>query len=453
MKLPALILAGSLAANAALVVVYLNRSHPPTESDQAHTNDAATSKSASVKTGPTVAGSESKIAAAPAADPKTWARLNPGDLHALVARLRAAGFPPATIRAIVAAQVADQIRPKFIEASANTEIPPFWATTSIGNFGADPKALAILRDLGRESNRLIKEALGPDFPDDDPDTKRYQKNRYGDLPREKIDQLQRITEDYDDLRMQTTQAARGLMLPEDREKLALLDKEKRADLAKLLTPQEMEDYVMRTSLTTAMLRTALTAFDASETEFRAIFQAKQAFDDKYSYQNMGSFLGADAMKERNAAQQQMGEQLKTALGEQRYADYVRSSDREFQSISRLAQQANLPATAALQVYDTRTQASTESNRIFADTSLNTDQKRAALQALAQTTRAQITAGLGTEAGGTYLKIAGWISNIERGGAVSFNDGGGTNTRYLPQARPAIPTAPTTTTVVTPKTGG
>ncbi len=450
MKLPTLILAGSLAANAALVAVYLNRAPAPADSAPSHTNPSTNPKvpAAAAHSPPDALAPTS----APAADSKIWASLDPGNLRDLTARLRASGFPPAVIRAVIAARVADQLRPKLVEASAHVEIPPFWITNVFGTVSYDPKPLAVLRDLNRESNRLINEALGPDFPaDSESDMSRFQKSRYGDLPREKIDQLQRITDDYDDLRQQATQAARGLMLPEDREKLALLEKEKRADLAKFLTPQEMEDYLMRTSNTTMQLRTALTAFNASEAEFRAIFHAKQAFDDKYSFQNMGSFIGFEAMQERNAAQQRMGEQLKTALGEPRYAEYVRAADREFQSISRLAQQSNLPATAALQTYDARAKASTESNRIYADTALTTEQKRAALQTLAQTTRAQITTSLGADAGATYLKIADrWISNIERGGAVTFNDTGGYNTRSLPQTRP---TTPATTTVTPPKTGG
>ena len=66
----------------------------------------------------------------------------------------------------------------------------------------------------------------------------------------------------------------------------------------------------------------------------------------------------------------------------------------------------------------------ESNRIFDDAALTPDQKRAALQTLAQTTRTQITAALGPVSGPAYLKLVdnSWLAAVERGSAVSFNTG-------------------------------
>ena len=448
MKLPAFILVGSLAANAALLAVYFSHRASPTAAASTDTPPLTTATAPSGQTAAPAAASGTSNS--PATDPKTWARLRSGDLRALAARLREAGFPPSQIRAVIAAQVNDQLRAKYGEAFAQIEQKPFWATEN-GFGGFDPKTLALFREMNRESNRLLREALGPDFPTD-PDITKSQQQRFGSLSPEKIDQLQRVADDYDDLRQQTTAATRGLMLPEDREKLALLEKEKRADLAKILSPSELEDYLMRTSQTTMQLRTALTAFNASESEFRAIYQAKAAFDEKYSFQNMGNFLGGDAMKERTAAQARVAEQLKAALGETRYAEYARSSDREYQAISRLAQQANLPATAAVQAYNLRDNASKESNRIFADAALSTDQKRAALATLAQTTRTQLTATLGADAGSTYVKLANtWLSRIEQGAAVTFTENGST-TRNLPRTQPAGTTPPPTFPAL-PKTGG
>jgi hypothetical protein len=301
--------------------------------------------------------------------------------------------------------------------------------------------MAAYHDLNREKARLMRDALGADFPES-PETAEARRRNFGDLSADKADRLQRISDDYGDLRTQLNTAARGLVLPEDREKLALLEKEKRADLAKLLSPQELEDYLTRTSQTTMQLRSALTLMDASETEFRAISQAKQAYEDKYSYQVTGGFIGPDLMKERDAAQLKTADQLKAALGETRYAEYARVSDREYQSITRLAEQANLPATAAVQAYDQRTAAVKESNRVFDDPALTADQKRVALQTLAQTTRAQLTATLGADAGASYLKVADrWLTSMEQGTATTFTENGGTRTRNLPRNAPGPKTGP------------
>lgn len=460
MKLSALLLAATLAANAALLAVYFNRSASSSPSEGAASTG---SSSAATATNGTRGGSAAKngaiaSSASSTEESQAWSTLASTDLRTLVARLRAAGFPPSVVRAVVSAQISAKMRPRMEELMAGTtDEKPFWATS--GNFSfqssLSAKTLAALRESSREYSQLLKEALG-----DEPSADQNAVNRrYGKISAEKIEQVQRVESDYNDLRNEVSTAAKGLMLPEDREKLALLEKEKRADLAKILSPEELDDFLVRSSNTTNRLRTALTAMNATEDEFRAIYQAQSAYDEKYNnnFAAVGiTFNNADAMKERQAAQAQVNEQLKLALGDQRFAEYTRSTDREFQTITRIAQQANLPAAAAVQVYDLRDTLSKESNRIFADNALTVDQKRAALQSLAQNTRAQITSTLGSDAGRTYLQVAAtWLDRVERGGAVTFNPGGGTSTRNLPIARPpgaapnpgAPPTTTTTTTVI------
>jgi hypothetical protein len=86
----------------------------------------------------------------------------------------------------------------------------------------------------------------------------------------------------------------------------------------------------------------------------------------------------------------------------------------------LEQQQNLPAGTAVQAYDLRTALAQESTRIAKDPALNGDQKRAALQALGQSTRTQLVAALGPVASETYLRTANtWLNMVEHGNAVTF----------------------------------
>jgi hypothetical protein len=452
MKLPVLLVAGSLAANAALVAVYFSRTpSPSTGSSVTAGADAGTTASS---------GSATKTAApAKAADAgrpgKTWPALDTNDLKALAARLKAAGFPPSIVRAIVASQIAESFKTRREQLIPATEDRPFWKTDGSGFFGGgyDAKTFAAMRQLGREQSQVTKEVLGADYDAGNSEVSDAERRRFGNLPKDKIDLLRRLDEDYSELRNEVQTAARGIMLPEDREKLAMLEKEKRADLAQMLTPEEMEDYLMRSSQTTMRLRTPLTAFKASEDEFRAIYKIQAAFDEKYSYQNLGmGVMTQDLMRERQEAQKQVSEQLKTALGDQRYADYVRASDREYQQLNNITQRANLPESVALQAYEIRNATAKESNRIASDQQLTIDQKRAALQTLAQNTRAQISTALGTEAANTYLQVADrWLSRIERGTAVTFNDTGGISYRPVGAQRPSGSTNQTTTTTTTTTT--
>jgi hypothetical protein len=441
MKLSVLLVTGSLVANAALIGVYFSRTSPNSGAPSAQ---GATLSSANA---PAAAGStagdkkSSPRAATDSVAIKPWGDLNTSDFKELAARLKAAGFPPAVVRAILYAQISDSFKARREQLMPPVEDKPFWKTdgSGWGWSGYDAKTMAAMRQLNREQTQLMRDVLGADYNAGNIEVSDYERRRYGDLPKDKIDHLRRLDEDYNELRNEVQMNARGMMLPEDREKLAMLEKEKRADLAQLLTPQEMEDYLMRTSQTTMRLRTPLTAFKATEEEFRTIYRIQAAFDDKYSYQNVGFNSSPDFARERGEAQKQVSEQMKAALGEQRYADYMRASDREYQQLTRIAQRTNLADGVALQAYEVRNNASKESNRIYADAQLTAEQKRAALQTLAQNTRAQINSTLGAEAAATYFQVADrWLTRMERGSAVTFNETGNVSFRNIAPPRPATP---------------
>jgi hypothetical protein len=438
MKL-SVVLAGSFAINLALLAFYVPRARPDRTTEA--TDNATAAFPGTLETGLHSAAEKGKNSAAPstAAHGKdtTWMRLNSGDLQTLAERLRAAGFPPSVVRAVLREQISESFRARREALLPTVEEKPFWNTErGFASSASDQKFYAAVRDLSREQNKLLNEVLGENLDAANEPVSENQRRRYGDLSQEKIDLLQRVEEDYNEMRNEVNLAARGITLPEDRQKFALLEEEKRADLAQILSPSELEDYLMRTSTTTSRLRRALSLLNATESEFRAIYAAQSAFDQKYSYQAVGINLPQELTKERDEAQKQVSAQIKSALGEQRYAEYVRSTDREFQQLNRIALQAGLTDAAAVQAYNVRDSVSKESIRIFGDAALNHDQKRAALQTLAATARTQITAALGPEVGENYLKVAArWIGGLERGSAVTFSETGMLSTRPLPNARP------------------
>lgn len=89
---------------------------------------------------------------------------------------------------------------------------------------------------------------------DDEIGKDGQRPRLEDFPREKTRQLQSIAADYRELAEQIYARSSGIIPPEDREKLGLLEQEKNADLAKVLTPPELEEYQQRSSDTDRLQR-------------------------------------------------------------------------------------------------------------------------------------------------------------------------------------------------------
>jgi DNA-binding transcriptional MerR regulator len=428
MKLPAFLLTVSVALNAALAGAVLLRPDllPPAALDLIP---------AARRAPPAVAAprpAAPRVQAAAAA-PRLWPALDRGDLRALVAQLRAAGFPAAAIRAILEARIEGQFAARMNALAGAIENTPFWRPTPANSF-TNPRFAEERSQIYRDRARLLRELLGDDFlatAGGDPTA--AQRRRYGDLPKARIDLLARIEDDYAEMISQVRAATQGVTLPEDREKLALLEREKRADLAALLNARELEDYTMRSSHITSRLRAAMTLMNASEAEFRTIHRIREQWPDPY--ERTGGYTDySEPYQQRQEREKQLAAQLAAALGPARYAELERAQHHEFQQLARLARRDGLGLDAAVRAYDLRAGAAAESMRIYENKTLTADQKLAAMTALAGATRNQLSLALGPHAGAAYAQSASWLGYIAAGRAISFS-GTSTTIRSLPAAPP------------------
>lgn len=431
MKLPVLLLAGSLAANVALVVVLARKPDlaPPVLRGWLGGSGDAARASGSTHASPR----PRPVATKAAGNAGYWASLSTPDLPGLITRLRAAGFPPELIRAVVSAQLEMQFRERVNAIVGAVAETPFWKpepTSSLYN----PKFQEQISQIYRERSRLQRQLLGDEAFMNAGEATAAQRRQYGDLPKAKIDLLQRIVEDYQEMTSQVRSATQGITLPEDREKIALLEREKRADLAAILTPQELEDYEMRNSNTTMRLRQAMTLMDASEEEFRALYKIMQPLTDVINPPTFG-VSGADMARLRQEAQVKANEAIKATLGEARFTDYQRANNYEYQQLVRIAQRDNVSTEMIRSTYDLRDELIKESGRIYDDKELNPDEKRAALATLGQKTKAQIIGYLGVNAGNAYIQSATWTTAAERGWVIRVGADGQANSYY------SLPTAP------------
>ncbi len=439
MKLPALLLVGSLAANAALLGLFALRPAlaPPAfrayfvSDQQRAANLAAENKAARART-----AALAKTAAAKKAG--VWSGLQTDDLKSLIARLRAAGFSPVVIRAIVNARLESTFSARMNELVGSIDVP-FWKPDGLSSYN-NPKFYETQSQIYRDRAKALREILGDDyFAGSAGEATAEQRRKYGDLPKSKIDLIERIADDYTEMISQVKAATNGIMLPEDREKLALLEREKRTDLAAILSPAEREDYEMRNSYITIRLRSALTLLDATLEEYRAIYRIQQPFSD-ILYPTGPTTFTPEMSRQRAEAQKQVADQLKAALGEQRYADFARASNYEYQNLFRLAQRENLSVDAINRTYDLRASAAQESTRIQ-DAKLTPEARTAALQTLVADTKAKIIGNLGSNLAENYTKSLSWLNALERGYTIRLSpDGSGISMMMGPSNLP-----PTTTT--------
>ncbi len=286
--------------------------------------------------------------------------------------------------------------------------------------GESPPGAAVSLDwqtkLFQEKFAVIKELLGidlvaenrkHDFGAKDWDAK------FSFLSEVKRRQLRDLEQKYWDAEHQIYANSPGLTTPEDRTALDTLRRQKKADMDALLTPQEQLEYGLRTSPTAQRLQRDLDAFQPSESEFRSIYQAQTALEEK---QSAAPGEGADAPASPAPAvspEQEFQDQLKSSLGDQRYAEYQRSKDPGYQGLVRIVDRFGLAADVASQVFDLKQSVEAQTRQMQGDTQLTDEQRQAALQSVRSQTETALTGMLGEQGFNVYRDQGGaWLREIK-----------------------------------------
>ncbi len=127
-------------------------------------------------------------------------------------------------------------------------------------------------------------------------------------------------------------------------------------------------------------------------------------------------MGALDKTERDkaaAAKKETDAQIKTLLGDVRYADYERSQDYTYQGIYRVAERNGLAKEDAHKVYDMKKVAEDQAGKVRQDASLSSEQRTAALQGIRSETERGIRTVFGEKAFNSYVNQPGtyWLKGI------------------------------------------
>jgi len=403
-----LLLILSLAANVALGVVFFRGSAPKLSDDtNGKTPRAASSESTAtpaLNTSLQAAENAAVVAAIRALD---WSTLQTGDLPALVGRLRAAGLPPAMVRAVVSGVLGMEFIARRQELTAAEANVPYWQDALARR---DPKVAEELQKLSREHARILRELLGSE-PISEADESYYRYRRsYGDLAPDKLARVRDIDRDYGELGMQ--RRAGGLTLPGDRELQSLLEKEKSADLAAVLTPAELEEYQLRSSTAASILRWQYAAVEPTEAEFRALYRATRLVDEKLG--PLGNVLTSEMLEQRAEVMREvMPAELNSVLSPERLEEFQQLSDPQYAQTAKVVTRLRLPAATTREVVAIQRTATERASAIRGDQSLDAEGRRAALEQLSRETTAQLTDQLGGSRGFEAYRINGgfWLNTL------------------------------------------
>jgi hypothetical protein len=355
----------------------------------------------------------------PTASALDWRIVESEDYKKYIANLRAIGCPEETIRDIITADVNKLFEARKKEMTGSTNKFQYW---KVGTFFTDmfnEEKLQKNRQLAKEKQALLKELLGVDIaekPDIMGGMNPYE-TLLDFLPAERQSALMNLEQDFAAKTMKRIKDAQN-----NPKVLRELQAEKDAELAKILSPQEKEEYDLRLSQTSMMMRMQLTDFQPTEQEFRDIFKLRKKFDDEFTVMGAPAANTADERARRDAAQKELDNNMKGALGD-RYTEYKYDSDWARSSLRDVAKEYNVPKEQALKVFDLKTVAQEQAATVRKDQSLTPEQREAALQAIQQETRNAVNAVMGPNAGEAYFNKGSWLKNLAKAGQNSGQNNG------------------------------
>lgn len=344
--------------------------------------------------------------ARPAPDAQTWPRLDTTDLASLVARLRAAGFPPAMVRALVLARLNEQYAARRRALDPAAADLPFWKTTL-----RDPRLTAARNALDREQEQLARSLLGADYENPFDVIASVTRNRGLDnLSPAKLAATRKILEDYGQ-RTQDIVHADGSVSGSSMARFLEIEHQQADALAQVLSPDELKNYRMFNDYSAQVLQATMDGFNPTQQEFDALYALRQALDTRVPPASESS---SDAERAaRQAAEQQYQDQARAALGPDRYEQYQRSQDYNYRETVQLVSRLGLPHEAANQAWSIQQDTGQRLSELAADPSLTPAQRTTQSAALLTAAETRLATLLGPSGAKVYPQYGGQWLNAAR----------------------------------------
>ncbi len=310
----------------------------------------------------------------------SWREIESNDYRTYIANLRAINCPEPTIRDIIVADVTE-----LFARRAATEIKTpeqeWWRADP--SPALDETAENKLRALEEERRALLTQLLGPDWETLGKtqltwtNSSRLDGEVLGKLPAETKMSIHQMEARFTKLQADYLEARRKAGLEPEPAELGRQRKQMREQLAQLLTPAQMEEYLLRYSQTAHDLRRDLRGVQITPDEFRAVFRLRDPMDQQIDL----LFSGTDgaSVKQKAALEQQREAFVKQTLGPERYQLFKYLQDPIFREVRSSALEIGAPAEAVLPIYQITQATDQERARINSDRALTAEQRAAALE--------------------------------------------------------------------------
>lgn len=299
-------------------------------------------------------------AAAGSAKGFVWRAPKSGDdFRRLADELRAAGVPSRLIYAVV-----QELYSARELATSPLASAPYWQRRVV-------EQSKEMQEIYRRIEAKAAEFAGPDGRLSARLDPVARARRYGDLPDAKIDAIAALERDYSEMVTDSYRATgNGAFTAEEwaakQKEQKLLTDEKRADLAKILTPDELAAYDLRNSDTARQVASSVRNIDLRPDEFATLYAARQAFDA--ANPQLTGLVTSEMMQQRRAAQTAYNEAVKGVLNDDRFYQYLAATDADYRTALNLsAKYPQVTAPVAYQVSSLKAELEATRTTLFRST--------------------------------------------------------------------------------------
>jgi LysM repeat protein len=308
----------------------------------------------------------------------TWQEVESPDYATYVQNLRELGMPESTIRDIIIADVNQLFRQRQIDQESQQDFE-WWRATPSPEVQSNLTARA--QALEGERVALLEKLLGPNWSEGrEPAATPLALNGpvLGALPEETKATVQGIAARSRERVAAYVAARDAANQPVSDVDLARIREETRQQLAAVLNPQQLEEFLLRYSNTADRLRSELAGLNVSPEEFRAAFRAVDSIDRDMALRFGGDDEGA--VRIRQALEQQRLLALRNALGPQRFAAYQTLRDPAYREALTVAEQVGGNEETALALYEIQRATADEISRIRSDPNMTEVEKQQQIRA-------------------------------------------------------------------------
>ena len=356
-------------------------------------------------------------------EPFHWSQIEADDYQTYVENLRRIGCPEETIRDLVK-QDLDKLYDQR-KADILSKVPArkeYWKTGNPSTLSRPSSATSSqMAQLDREKNEVLGDLFGSqgmaaiNRPSPLARARSQSKSGYAMdfIPEETKAELNTLEREFGSELLK--KMAQGATDAQDMAEIRRMRTERDDRIATMLTPEQKMEYDLRKSPTAANMRLQMDGFDPSEDEFRDIFAARKAFDNEHGVVPGSSISPADA-EIRQFAEQEMNNQIRTSLGDDRFQDYLRQTDYDYKSIDKITQRQGLGENISAQVYQMKGGAEELAREIRMNTGLSIEERQMQLGQIQNETSISIESLIGGQGAAALQTQAGgrnWLNNIGR----------------------------------------